>query len=54
MKKFPIEFLNIAKEIVKEAGKKITTITEMNINDFGIFIFSMITPFNRKIVLYIT
>ena len=22
----------------------------MNINDFGIFIFSMITPFNRKIV----
>ena len=25
----------------------------MNINDFGIFIFSMITPFNRKIVLYI-
>ena len=23
----------------------------MNINDFGIFIFSMIAPFNRKIVL---
>ena len=32
---------------------KVTTITEMNINDFGIFIFSMITPFNRKIDLYI-
>ena len=30
-----------------------TTITVMNINDFVIFIFSMITTFNKKIVLYI-